>query len=452
MLEPDSQRRDAIRALLQRHVEHRLKNALSKIQGEDSAAEKKRQSQHDFFHLQTLLESGAECATKIQLATHIAKATHPSLKVRLVTNLNILPTNLKSLNILGTHALGKNYDIDATGDALYNKISLEAFLLLRNEFEGNRVLDLLKKNDEDAINALGGSKEEARRLAESLLVIDEPRCQYIASHSLTKQIFWPVGKDVHKASDPRDDTDFHMLAPLFASSLIHSVYLKIQDDRFSEDAKAARDAKKDNTFFSRPVREYPQLAVQKLGGTKPQNISQLNSERRGDNFLLASLPPVWRTVEMKPLLRTDSMFIQYSRSKVVRQTVKEFLAFLKSNPPANLETRNRRNAFLSDLIEEFLQFSAQLRSLQPGWSQTPECQLSSAEKHWLDPDGVTLACTALGLALPTETAERVSALFANWVNAQLRDPLPMDDATFLEWRKQMNEQIKAEVREGLHDD
>lgn len=37
-------------------------------------------------------------------------------------------------------------------------------------------------------------------------------------------------------------------------------------------------------------REYPNLAVQKFGGTKPQNISQLNSER-GWQQLSAGLSP-----------------------------------------------------------------------------------------------------------------------------------------------------------------
>ncbi|TSA12437.1 MAG: hypothetical protein D4R79_07735 [Comamonadaceae bacterium] len=49
---------------------------------------------------------------------------------------------------------------------------------------------------------------------------------------------------------------------------------------------------------------------------------------------------------------------------------------------------------------------------------------------------------------PTDTAERISAGFANWLNAQLRHSLPMGDTEFLEWRKQMHEQIKTEEREG----
>ena len=54
----------------------------------------------------------------------------------------------------------------------------------------------------------------------------------------------------------------------------------------------------------------------------------------------------------------------------------------------------------------------------------------------------------LDRAPPTDIAERISAAFANWLNAQLRDPLPMGDPEFLAWRNAMHAQIKAEEREG----
>ncbi|MEO8120394.1 MAG: type I-F CRISPR-associated protein Csy1, partial [Rhodoferax sp.] len=277
--------------------------------------------------------------------------------------------------------------------------------------------------------------------------LTEPRGR-ATSHTLAKQLYWPVAKDIEKDFNPHDDTDFHLLAPLYASSLAHRVYQTVQDDRFSEEATAARKAKKEGEYSERPVREYPQLAIQKLGGTKPQNISQLNSERRGDNLLFASLPPTWRSVDLKPLLGTDTMFHRFGRRPEVRSMVKALLAFLKTDPTRNLATRKRRAEWVNGLIDEFLQFSAELRSLPPGWSQAQECRLSNPEKHWLDPDGVDEGLVSGGLPLPTDTDERVSALFANWFNAQLRDPLPMGDPEYLEWRDQMHEQIKAEEREA----
>lgn len=449
---PNSQRTDSIRLLLRSHTECRLTVALSKIKGVDSAAEKERQKQRDFFDLPNLLTGGADCAGLVQTATHIVKATHPYPKIRFTTNLNIDPRQLVILKVVGSHVLLGEYEVDITGNGAYNKKIYEVFLLLKSKFGGVSILDLLKKGDLDAINALGDTPEQSTILAQKLSKIDEARCQHVASHKFAKQFYWPVAKDIEKDYNPHDDTDFHLLAPLYATSLAHRVYQAVQGDRFSEEAMTARKAKKEGEYSARPVREYPQLAIQKLGGTKPQNISQLNSERRGDNLLFASLPPAWRSIDVKPLLGTNSMFPRFSRGTEVRQLVKVLLAFLKSDPTRNLETRKRRAELVNGIIDEFLQFSAELRFLPSGWSQTPVCRLSSSEKYWLDREGVERALASEGLPLPTDNAERVSALFANWLNAQLRDPLPMGDLEFLEWRNRMYEEIKTEEREGRHDD
>lgn len=74
------------------------------------------------------------------------------------------------------------------------------------------------------------------------------------------------------------------------------------------------------------MRGYTNVAVQQLGGTKPQNISQLNSERRGNKGLLASLPPVWRSIELKPLLGSESLFPRYGRRPGVKAALRDLVA------------------------------------------------------------------------------------------------------------------------------
>jgi CRISPR-associated protein Csy1 len=127
------------------------------------------------------------------------------------------------------------------------------------------------------------------------------------------------------------------------------------------------------------------------------------------------------------------------------------LEFLDSDPARNLATRERRGKLIDMLIDEFFQFSAELRSLAPGWSQLPECRLSSAQKHWLDPDGVEQAMAAASLPMPADTAEKVSAAFANWLNGQMRTSLPAGDPEYSAWHDEMFEQIKADERERRND-
>jgi CRISPR-associated protein Csy1 len=250
---------------------------------------------------------------------------------------------------------------------------------------------------------------------------------------MAKQLYWPTG------DNPDDDTGFHLLAPLYASSLAHRVYLSIQDDRFSDEAKTARQARRDGEFSERPVREYPQLAVQQLGGTKPQNISQLNSERLGQNFLLASQPPQWHSRDVLPLLRTDSLFKRFGRRPEVRQTVKALHTFLAANPPKNVGTRDTRDDLADGLIDEFLLFGAALRELPPGWSQAPECELPDEQKVWVDSGAFSPE------NLPLNWADELAARYALWLNAALSttDAMTMGDPEHAHWRNDLRDALAA---------
>jgi len=412
----------------------RLNSVLAKIDCTDAKAENERKKQRDFYQLQPLLDSGAECVRQIQMATHIIKGIHPDPKVKTATNLRVACETLTALPLVGSHVLGASAEVDATGNGAFNKKIFEVFLLLTTNFQGSRVLDLLRAGDGDASAALGSTARNAADIADELADIEASRCAKPASHTLAKQLYWPVG------TDPHDDTGYHLLAPLYPTSLVHRLYRMLQDDRFSENATAARDARKAGTWHERPVREYPHLAIQKLGGTKPQNISQLNSERRGDNCLLASLPPVWQSPAVRPVFGAASLFDVFRWRPLVRTLTDELRRFLESDPARNKETAVRRDGLVESLLDELMQFTAELQSLEPGWMIDPRCELSPAHRSWLDPDDTQEAVPDLIDSLASD--------FANWLNHQLREPLPMGDPEYLHWRQLARELFKEAEREG----
>lgn len=425
-------RQAELRLLVSTFLSERLESKLEKLDPDDPKRDELRQQ----FIPATWLEDAARRAAQIQAVTHSLKPVHPDAKG---TNLYRPPSKLATVELVGSHCLDDSF----SGDVVGNAAALDVYKFLKQTHEGRSLLALSVAGDADLAAALSDDPAQAQAWLQAFATLTEPRGR-VTSHTLAKQLYWQIGDDVQA------DDSYHLLSPLYASSLAHRVYETLQDDRFSEGAKAARDARKANTFSERPVHEYPQMAVQQLGGTKPQNISQLNSERRGNNCLLASLPPVWRSMDLKPLLNTDSMFHRYSRRPEVRQAVKDLLAFLKTDPMRNVATRSKRAAWVNLLIDEFLQFTAELRSLEPGWSQTPQCKLTESECRWLDDDGMKATDAELDRAPPTDIPERISAAFANWLNAQLRNPLPMGDPEFLAWRNTMQEEIKAQEREGTH--
>lgn len=434
---PDPQRSAAIRAALEAHAALRLSAALAKVAGADAKSEEQRKKETAFFNLDTLLTSGAECASQIQLATHIVKGVNPDAKVKEATNLNVNTAELRPHPLLGSHVLGVHAAIDATGNGAYNKKIFEVSLLLTRLFEGVSILGLLKNGDVDAMAALSKIPKEATWIASELAEIDATRCSKVSSSGRAKQLYWPVG------NDPHDNGQYHLLAPLYPTSLVHKVYLTLQDDRFSDAAKAAREARKAGARHERPVREYPQLAIQTLGGTKPQNISQLNSERRGNNSLLASLPPVWQSADVKPLWGADSLFTALRWRPGVRTLLTRLRSFLESDPARNRNTRAYRDDLVEDLLDELLQFGAGLQALEPGWTADIRCELPHAHMAWLDPQGSD--------APTDDLIDRLASDFARWLNHQLLKPLPLGDDEYLHWRAQARALFKAWEREELHD-
>lgn len=427
MSTPQTGRRAELRLLIEGFLQERLNGKLEKLSTDDP----KRTELHAQFEPAVWLEDAARRVAQIQAVTHSLKPIHPEAKG---SSLYRPPPSLKPMALVGTHCLGDHFESDVVGNAA----ALDVYKFLKLSHEGRSFLDLSVAGDVDFVSALSDDADVGRHWAAALASLASGRTK-VSSHTNAKQLYWLLDGDGRSA---HEDGSFHLLAPLYPTSLVHRVYQQLQDDRFSDEAKAARLARKEGSHHARPVREYPDLAIQKLGGTKPQNISQLNSERRGDNCLLASVPPLWKTRAVRPLWGVDSLFKVWERRPSVSQQARAMRRFLEGKPPANLDTRLLVRNWVGALLDELIQFQAELFALEPGWSQSEDCALTTSQRAWLDPDGQ-----------PDEnplkdTEEAIAGDFARWVNLQLRNPLPVGDDEFQEWRKTAYVQLRALAREA----
>ena len=381
------------------------------------------------FQRENWLADAAQRVHALQLATHIIKATHPAIKG--ATSLYCLPTSLKDQPEVGSHVLPDGFPRDVT---VANAAHLDVYAFLKLEHHGRTLLSRVLADDDELVAAFSDDHEQGREWMHAFASIAQPRGSG-ASDTLAKQVYWLVGRD------PTENTDFHLLAPLYATSLAHVVYQTVNDHRFSEEAKAARKARREWEYSETGFHEYPNLAVQKLGGTKPQNISQLNSERRGENFLLASLPPNWVNRDLRPPLFVDSVFApsSFGRRPGVRQAVTALKRFLETNPPPNVTTRQRRDKYLNELVDELLLYAAELHTLEPGWSASPDCRLNRFEALWLDPRRADIDPDFATESENGEWVDKVSHRFGNWLNARLQHRLLFDDAAFRFWKDSLRE-------------
>lgn len=432
MSTPNAGRQVELRAVLTGFLAERLDSKLEKHPPDDPKHAELRQQ----FDPPTWLDDAARRVGQLQAVTHSLKPMHPEAKG---TNLYVAPSTLPNLPVVGTHCLGERVDMDVVGNAA----ALDVYKFLKLEHAGRTLLSLCEARDPDWAAVLSAEPATADAWMSAFAGLTAPRGK-TASHTYAKQLYWLVGLD------PSDDAAYHLLAPLYPTSLVHRVYTTVQDDRFSDAAKAARQARREGTHSERPVHEYTDLAIQQLGGTKPQNISQLNSERRGNNLLLASLPPNWRSAAVRPLLGAKSLFDRFGMRRPVRESATQLRRFLGSNPVPNQGTRLRVTDLVNTLVDELMHFTAELRSLPPGWSQVPECQLSAAQRHWLDPWAQAKEGDTPKSA--DDTAKTIAGQFANWLNGRLRDPLPVGDPEFGAWRKLALDQFNSDDWEAADDE
>lgn len=373
------------------------------------------------YEYATWLTNAAERTKQIQLATHPLKATFPDAKITQATSPFVQGKELPKHKEIGSHLI--DYDVlDATGNAAV----LDAFKFLSETIvEDKPLVYWLLDDDPDLLAAFSTDATQAAQIAAAFRTIDRTKAR-AASHFGAKQVYWLVG------GDPADDAAYHLLQPMFSSSLAHAVHAEIQDARFGEQNKEAREAYRGRKPHNSGYREYRNLVARKLGGTKPQNISQLNSERGGVNYLLASLPPTWTRSRSLNLLRYETVFQVFLRYEGVRQQVRALAKLLKDHAEAvsTMAIRQARERIEQDLGASLAAFGLeQQRRYSPGWTRDSACRLPECECLWLDPGRAELPPRpgheerdeAFRLAFARgDWADEVAGRFANWLNARLR--------------------------------
>lgn len=425
MSQTSEDRRGTFRAAIERFLQERLASKLDKLAADDP----KRSELLVQYAPAAWLADAARRVAQIQTVTHSLKPIHPEARG---TNLYCPPTSLPSHREVGSHVLSADF----AGDVVGNAAALDVYKFLKIAVEGRPLLEWMQQDDADLLTALSGDSGKAQAWAEAFRSVTEPASEIPASHGLAKQLYWLTGED------PADDSDFHLLAPLYASSFAHTVFRTINEDRFSESAKAAQKAKWEHRDHDGVSREYPNLAVQKFGGTKPQNISQLNSERGGSNYLLASLPPRWKSREVQAPWHVDSVLSRFVHSEGVWAQVRELRDFLRSDPPPTVETRNRRESLIDNLIDDLVDFAQRFQVMLPaGWTRDPRCRLPEAERLWLDP-GRVLAnaeddAVFCGKWHQLDWPAEVGSRFGNWLNKQMGPDLPLGDVETRQWQTEL---------------
>lgn len=366
------------------------------------------------------LSDAATRAKQISFVSHPLKFTHTDAKGSSV----YAPRSdrIADESYLTTTTLA-NPRVDVVGNAA----ALDVASFLQLEVNGISLASLIAQDDMSALQLFAENDAQLNAWHQGLkqALADKD----LRSHTLAKQLYFPIA-----------DNAYHLISPLYASSLAHALYQRIADSRFTDTAKEVRKLKKEGKFSEAVTVDFLNVAVQTFGGTKPQNVSQLNSSRGGKSFLLSCQPPSWGERKLPPSSYKNAFWREYDRR--AWRTAKELKDYLISI--AELDStkprRDKRANFVDDLIEILFQYAAEVQNMTEcrGWSA--ESKLSKAEQLWLDPLCPDKEFQAERKA--KDWQQDIANQFAGWLNHKLKaDQLLMKDTEYREWSKLLEQKL-----------
>ncbi|WP_435929444.1 type I-F CRISPR-associated protein Csy1 [Dryocola sp. BD613] len=358
------------------------------------------------------LTDAANRAGQISLVTHAAKYTHGDSK-----SSSIFSAVTANDGYLSTATLDK-----PAADAVGNAAALDVAKLLQTETDGDSLLACLQRGDSSALAELAENDAQLAQWIEGFsraLTTKQP-----TSHKLAKQVYMPV------------EGGYHLLSPLFSSSLAQALLDRMVALRFSEESKAIWAARKNGEWHPQPLVMFPNLAVMNFGGTKPQNISALNSSRGGRVWLLPSAAPLWET-QQQPPVKMKTIFGQGPFERTTRQIRRRLIHLLISTGSVkNHRIRRQRDRYIDELIDLLFNLAADIqREEWGGWTRDENCRLKAHQQLWLDPWRAKKDEVFRAERDKDDWQDAVADDFALWLNSHLnRAEMAVGQVERREWR------------------
>lgn len=309
------------------------------------------------FEARTWIANAATRAWQLDLVSHPGKFSHPEAR--------ITPILFDGERAADGYLRSGNARADK--DVLGNAAALDVYGFLALELNGRSVLEYFEEATDELRKLLGVDEATFQQWRSGLLQI-KGSSDEVKSHTNVKQVYFPV------------EDGYHLLSVLYPSGLMTEHRDRIW--KMKRDSKGLRDKVKQKQFHEHGFVEIKNLLTQNFGGTKPQNISKLNSNNGGQAWLMPCFPPELNKHYLR-LPKTDFFKWLYTRDQGLEATLKALHKLLLADYN-NIDIRRNRKYRTSQLFEWILSRAALLQQQPAGWSKAEGFQLPLAQKLWLD--------------------------------------------------------------------
>lgn len=369
-----------------------------------SQQEKKVINDHQYC---VWLEENCKNAEYASVATHVSKLTHSSSKGTSF----FVNTKDEVGEYLTTSSLKKIVVDGAYDNALYSPVV--SLLLVE---KGGRYFyeDLIQGKFE----GLEGFTEDMQQLEtwknQLKKAIDKPSK---SSHSLSKQIYFPVSKN------PKKCGDWHLISVLASSSLAQDIFSRTGAKEFNDNSRNLKQKYRSKSLYSKDeIVDFPNKATLMVTQSSHQNTSVLNGKRSGRLFLLPSTPPTWQG-QVKPPVNAKSWFNFSVPVTAYKEDVDYLRSFLLRFERIDLSTKDpKKRDWLvkwgARILSNVMFYAEGIQNLPPGWSNVSGIKLKQEQQYFLDPYRTDSTFQAEKEA--SDWQNTIANDFAQWLNKKIQ--------------------------------
>lgn len=339
---------------------------LKKKVNPDSSEEEKgllEQECEELFSLERWLPSAAKRAKQLSITSHPGKFSHTSAKISSI----IAIATVKHDGFLRTGNV--SVPLDGFGNAA--AMDVYKFLMIKLE-DGVSLIEHLEQDTGTIKLSLKINSASYDEIKSGLLEIKNTKGNTITSN-MVKQVFFPCSTD---------NKDYHLLSIVTPSGIMFDLKKRIDNIRYSKKAKIARDLRKKGSYSEEGYDDLFGLTVIGFGGTKPQNVSVLNSQNSGKAYLLPTIPPIIKkriTRLPKHDFFENSLRIYNFKNGFI------FLHKLLNTDYNNINIRQGIDKRIQFIIDQVVSEMWSIRKIDAGWSSTKSYgKLRHHHKIWLD--------------------------------------------------------------------
>ena len=329
------------------------------------SAEEKAAECDLLFSPERWLPSAAKRAGQISISTHPCTFSHPSARKNKSGNASSIIANPEKRN----DGFLRSGNVNAQTDALGNAAALDVYKYLTLLMsDGKSLIAHLQQRSGLSQTLLAIETETYEELRNGFLAMMQSDGESVTSSKI-KQVYFPV------------DDDYHQLSILTASGIVFDLRKRLDHFSFGDDEiKEIKRKRRALEYSQQGYSEILGLTTIGYGGTKPQNISVLNTQNGGKAHLLSSLPPKISTPDV--VFPTKDFFTQC----VNRFDHKHLFYQLHSlylNTDNNMAIRSSIEGLYQTIIDSTITQLWDVREVSDMQYSPASSKLSSAQKTWL---------------------------------------------------------------------